>query len=439
MTTNKVKHTLVPKLRFNEYNDIWLNLSFQDIILKSNQGVNTTTEKVEYSNSGYIVVRSNNISENKISFEDVKYVDEDTFKKIKSPCKPIKGDILYCNIGSALGSAALFELNKEIVINWNVFRIQPNTSIVDNFFLTQYLNRIRKIMRGFATESTMPFISSKAFNLVKFTIPTLPEQHKIASFLGAVDEKIQLLTRKKELLENYKKGAMQQLFSQKLRFKDDTSTGLSAGNGKDFPEWEEKRFKDIYTFYSTNSLSREKLNYEGGSVKNIHYGDIHTKFKSHFDFKNELVPFINSDVDLSKIKNENYCQEGDLVIADASEDYADIGKSIEIINIQNEKVVAGLHTLLARPNKGEMCVGFSGHLLKSANFRKQLMIIAQGSKVLSISTGRVGLIKINLPSYNEQQKIASFLSAIDEKIEAVNQQITQSQTFKRGLLQKMFV
>ena len=165
---NEKKKTLVPQLRFSGFEGEWKNLKFPEMIVKSNQGVNTTTEKVEYSNSGYTVVRSNNISENDISFEEVKYVDEETFKKIKSSCKPKKGDILYCNIGSALGSAALYLLDDDIIINWNVFRIQPDFSIVDNFFMTQELNRIRKTMRRFATESTMPFISSKAFNFIKF-------------------------------------------------------------------------------------------------------------------------------------------------------------------------------------------------------------------------------------------------------------------------------
>jgi type I restriction enzyme S subunit len=265
----------------------------------------------------------------------------------------------------------------------------------------------------------------------KFSFPSLPEQQKIASFLSAVDEKLQQLTKKKALLEHYKKGVMQQLFSGQLRFKDE--------NGNDYPDWEEKLFSDLYSFHSTNSLSRDKLNYDAGSVYNIHYGDIHTKFKTAFNLNEAYIPFVNDDVDLSKIKTDSYCNNGDLVMADASEDYADIGKTIELIDLKDENVLAGLHTFLARPITSKTTIGFFSVLLKSWSMRKQIMVIAQGTKVLSLSTTRVGKLKLKLPIIEEQQKIATYVSRIDTKIAAVTHQITQTQTFKKGLLQGMFV
>jgi type I restriction enzyme S subunit len=156
-----------------------------------------------------------------------------------------------------------------------------------------------------------------------------------------------------------------------------------------FPEfngdWEEKEYGEIFSFKVTNSLSRENLNYESGEVKNIHYGDIHTKFNTLFDITKEYVPFINKEIKVSRITDENYCKEGDLVIADASEDYADVGKCIEITNLNDEKVLAGLHTFLARPNLFEMAIGFNGYLMKSPKVRLQIMTIAQGTKVLVIT------------------------------------------------------
>lgn len=212
----------------------------------------------------------------------------------------------------------------------------------------------------------------------------------------------------------------------KLRFKE-----FSGG-------WEEKRFGDIYSFYSTNSFSRDNLNYEQGHVRNIHYGDIHTKFSTLFKLENENIPFINPDVNLAKIKEENYCLVGDLVIADASEDYNDIGKSIEIISLNDEKTLAGLHTFLARPNKHNMALGFVGSLLKSWNVRKQIMTIAQGTKVLSLSSGRLSEVTLNIPSISEQQKIASFLSAIDTKIILRQAQGERLKQYKKAMMQKIF-
>ncbi len=209
-----------------------------------------------------------------------------------------------------------------------------------------------------------------------------------------------------------------------------------------FPEFEEKwslrKFNKIYSFYTTNSLSRDKLNYEDGTVKNIHYGDIHTKFATLFDIEKEKVPFINSDVDLSKIKDENFCQEGDLLIADASEDYNDIGKTTEIINLDNQRLISGLHTFHARPNKYKMALGFPGYLLQSWKVRKQVMTIAQGTKVLSLATSRLGNIDLVITSLPEQQKIASFLTDVDTKITQLTKKKALLAQYKKGVMQKIF-
>lgn len=203
-------------------------------------------------------------------------------------------------------------------------------------------------------------------------------------------------------------------------------------------DWTVFNFSQLYSFKTTNSLSRDKLNYESGDVKNIHYGDIHKIFKTQFNILEENVPYINEDVDLSKIKKENYCQEGDLVIADASEDYSDIGKSIEIINVDNQKVLAGLHTFLARPTSNKTYKGFTSYILKSWRLRKQIMTIAQGTKVLSISTGRLNKIKLTIPPLPEQQKIASFLTAVDKRINLLQRKATLLEDYKKGVMQKLF-
>ena len=151
-------------------------------------------------------------------------------------------------------------------------------------------------------------------------------------------------------------------------------------------------------------------------IKNIHYGDIHTKFATLFDIEKELVPFINKEIDLSKVQPDNYVMDGDLIFADASEDYNDIGKSIEIVNINGKKILSGLHTILARPNKSIMALGFAGYLMKVNNIRLQIQKEAQGTKVLGISSRRLAKITIPIPSLNEQIKIAKFFFAIDNKI-----------------------
>lgn len=204
-------------------------------------------------------------------------------------------------------------------------------------------------------------------------------------------------------------------------------------------EWTFEPFKKLYELQTTNSLSRDKLNYQHGAVKNIHYGDIHTKFSTLFDLSKETVPFVNETEPLEKIKPESYCQETDVVFADASEDMDDIGKSIEIVNLNNEKLISGLHTLLARQRKNKLVKGFAGYLFKSAPLRRQIQKEAQGAKVLGISAGRISTINVPYPeSKHEQQKITDCLASIDELITLHTQKLNALKDHKKGLMKQLF-
>jgi type I restriction enzyme S subunit len=209
-----------------------------------------------------------------------------------------------------------------------------------------------------------------------------------------------------------------------------------------FPEfkegWCETFYHEIYSFKTTNSFSRDKLNYDNGVIKNIHYGDIHTKFKSQFDITKEDLPFVNEDIDIAKISDESFVKEGDLVIADASEDYNDIGKTIEIISLNKEKVVAGLHTFLARKESELMVLGFASFLMQTRKVRLEVMRIAQGTKVLGISYKRLGNIPLFIPRPEEQQKIASFLTAIDTRIKLLEEKKAKLEQYKKGVMLKLF-
>lgn len=204
-------------------------------------------------------------------------------------------------------------------------------------------------------------------------------------------------------------------------------------------EWCIEPMGNLFIFLSTNSLSRDKLNYESGQVKNIHYGDIHTKFQTRFKLQEEKVPYINESELIDKIKPDSYCLEGDMVFADASEDMKDIGKSIEIVDLSNEKLISGLHTILARPKNKTFAIGFLGYLFQSLPLRFQIQKEAQGAKVLGISGRKMSKIDILYPEdKKEQQKIFEIFSALDDLILAVNQKINNLNSYKRGLFQLLF-
>lgn len=204
-------------------------------------------------------------------------------------------------------------------------------------------------------------------------------------------------------------------------------------------EWKGKPMSELYMFMRNNALSREKLNYESGSIKNVHYGDIHTKFPAQFDITKERVPFVNSTEEVPDDESDDYCVEGDLIFADASEDTNDVGKSMEVIVLNGELLLSGQHTILARRRDNTITLGFGGHLFRSAAIRSRIRKEAQGTKVYSISSSRLGTIDVTYPQDEaEQQKIADCLTSLDEVIAAQGRKVEALKAHKRGLMQQLF-
>jgi type I restriction enzyme S subunit len=278
-------------------------------------------------------------------------------------------------------------------------------------------------------------LSKDALKEIEFPYPNPKEQEKIAYCLSSLDKVIEEHSQRLDLLNNYKKGLIQNLFPQEgekvpsYRFREFKKDGA----------WLKETVGDVYDFKVTNSFAREYLNYEYVTVKNIHYGDIHTKFNTLFDITRENVPFINTDVSIDKIRKECYCIVGDIVFADASEDMNDVGKSIEIVNLNKEKLVSGLHTLLARQKEKKLAIGFGGYLFKSDWVRKQIQREAQGAKVLGISATRISNVQISYPrNHKEQEAISLCLSSLDEVIISQTEKIKQLKQHKKGLIQGLF-
>ena len=162
-------------------------------------------------------------------------------------------------------------------------------------------------------------------------------------------------------------------------------------------EWQNICLKNVFEYYSTNSLSREQLSNDG-IIKNIHYGDIHKKYSATVD--------VEKDVD-TYIKDTNYknkyelCKNNDLIFADASEDYEGIGKAIELINIKCN-TISGLHTILARDYKNVFAPKFKGYYFNSPKLHNQIRILANGFKVFGISKDTINKLDVNIPTINEQ-------------------------------------
>ncbi len=417
-TTTQTKN--VPKLRFPEFSGAWKLASLSGVAGAGQYGMNAAAKKFDGVNK---YLRITDIDEETRRFLYKDLTSPSGIKEKKYLLE--EGDIVFSRTGASTGKTYIYNKNDGKVY-FAGFLIRFKVGRTANSYFT-YIQTLRhnylRWVTLTSTRSGQPGINAQEFGNYKFFLSEITEQQKIADFLTAVDERIEGLVRKIELLKKYKKGVMQKIFSQQIRFKD--------GNGKEFPDWEEKKFVAIYEFLKTNSLSRDRLA-DAGKIKNIHYGDIHVKLSTNFDSSKKTISYLTAEI------NSDFCQSGDLVIADASEDRIDIGKAIEIIKTNGDRIVAGLHTFLVRSISG-IALGFSGYLMQSPQIRKNLWRIATGASVLGISKTELGKIVINLPRKEEQQKIADFLTSIDEKIEAEEKKLTEAKKFKKFLLQGMFV
>lgn len=282
----------------------------------------------------------------------------------------------------------------------------------NNEFVYYWITNNKKEFLKRASGSTFLEISKNEIQKIKITIPSLPEQTKIANFLTAIDTKIQQLTQKKALLEQYKKGVMQQLFSQKIRFKDE--------NGQDYPDWEEKRLGDIAEITGGGTPDTSIKKYWNGHIEWFTPTELKSKYVSNSQRKLSVAGVKESSAKILPVGTVLFTSRA--TVGDVS------------IALKECTTNQGFQSFIVSKNYNNEFVYY--WITKN---KKEFLKRASGSTFLEISKNEIQRIKIFTPILKEQIKIANFLIAIDIKIETVLKQIEQTQAYKKGLLQQMFI
>lgn len=266
---------------------------------------------------------------------------------------------------------------------------------------------------------------------------THAEQQKIATALSDTDNLISELEKFIEKKQAIKTATMQQLLTGKTRLpefslrKDGTPKAYKDSELGQIPEdWDIKTYGEIFKFLSTANNARDDLT-EEGDYSYIHYGDIHTKFNECIDCEKVSFP----QIDKEKVSSV-FVKSGDLVMADASEDYAGIGKSIEMINV-NIKIVAGLHTFLLRDEKQYYVDGFKAYLHLIPKVKKSMDRLATGLKVYSLSKTVLKTILLPVPLKEEQSAIVAFFNDMNLDIDISEQKLEKLKLIKQGMMQEL--
>jgi restriction endonuclease S subunit len=298
-----------------------------------------------------------------------------------------------------------------------VVRLNQEFDTIWCYYLLGYLN-----LNQYSTGQAQPGLSIQNLEKVTCVIPpSKQEQQKIASFLSVVDKKIQLLKKQQTHLELYKKGVMQKIFSRELRFKDE--------NGKDFPEWELKKLGDIgNTFNGLTGKTKEDF---GNGLPYIQYKQI---------FDNSSIDISKCDlVQITASDKQQRVQFGDAFFTVSSETPNEIGTASVLLEKVDEMYLNSFCFGFRPKSLSETSPYFLRYLFRSPLFRKQIVKLAQGSTRYNMSKVELLKLTVLMPSNLEQEKIGSFLSAIDEKIDHFKEQIRLTEEWKKGLLQQMFV
>lgn len=288
----------------------------------------------------------------------------------------------------------------------------------NTFWLAQRIEYLK--LNRLSESSAQPGLSVGKLLRLKLFVPHLFEQQKTASFLTSIDTKITQLTKKKSLVEQYKKGVMQKIFSQEIRFKDD--------KGKEYSEWKEKKLSDLGI--TLNGLT-------GKTKENFGSGKPYIQYKQIFDSSKINVKNCGF-VEITSSDNQTKAQYGDAFFTTSSETPNEIGTASVLLDEVDEMYLNSF-CFGFRVKQTLLYPSFSQFLFRSNDFRKKMIPLAQGSTRYNISKSSFLKLKVYLPPTEEQNKIADFLSAIDDKIEVLNNLIEKTATFKKGLLQQMFV
>ena len=406
-----------PKLRFPAFNGDWEEEIFGDIAsIRSASRVH----KNEWTEQGVPFFRTSDVvSHHKGTDNKKAYISSELFDELSAKSGKVKRHDLLVTGGGSIGvpylvpnDAPLYFKDGDLL--WFKISEQIHSYLLYTYFSTAIFRRYLTSVTHIGTIAHYTIEQAKD---TPVTLPTLPEQTKIANFLTAVDGRIRQLTEKKSLLEDFKKGVMQQLFSQAIRFKDD--------HGNDFPDWEEKKLGEACSFIKDGTHGThpddDTSDYLLLSAKNIKNG------KVTLDQTDRRI----SEKEYGSIYKNYALERGDILLT--------VVGTIGRVAIYKDEAKIAFQRSVAFLRFDEDSPNFMYQQFCHEFFQKALLRRQVTSAQPGIYLGDIAKISVFFPCADEQTKIANFLSAIDRKIESVATQITETQTFKRGLLQQMFV
>ena len=401
--TNEIKN--VPELRFPEFEDEWKQKRLGEVAEIIGGGTPSTSNP-QYWGGDINWYSPIEIGENIYLNESKNKITKMGLKKSSAKILPI-GSVLFTS-RAGIGNTAI--LKKEAATNQGFKSIVPKDNKLDTYFIFSRTNELKKYGEINGAGSTFVEVSGKEMEKMPMLFPEISEQQKIGNFFSKLDRQIELEEQKLEKLEEQKKGYMQQIFSQELRFKDE--------NGNDYPTWKKTTIKEVAKL----TVGKSKKNENTGKYIIM---DMGTVTKNGTMLTHKSTPHEN-----------DLLNKGDLVMP--KDDIGGghiIGKTVFIP--ESQKYVLGDHVYRLETKK---CNGLFLHFyINSDIVNRSLKRKVTGSAQLGLNRKSVEEELVKVPYLEEQEKIGAFFSKLDTFIEKQLSKIELLKERKKGFLQKMFV
>jgi type I restriction enzyme, S subunit len=398
---------IVPTLRFPGFEGEWEQKKLGEIG-EIFAGGTPSTIKPEYWNGSIRWMNSGELNLKQV-YEVAGRITESGLKNSSTKLLP-----KYCVLiglagqGKTRGTVAMNMV--ELCTNQSIASISPTNSIISSFLYHNLDNRYEELRALSTGDGGRGGLNLQIIKSIKIYAPHIKEQQKIASFLSSVDQCLKELQRQKGLQNQYKKGCMQQLFGQQLRFKDE--------NAKLYPDWEIKELKELGEIRTGKTPSTtDKSLWQGNELQFVTPTDIQDS-----KYQYQVERYVSKTSEIKPLPSKSILYTCIASIGKISLSIfpcitnQQINAVVPFINVCNEYLY--YYLLYLTPKIRAQQATTTLPIINKSDFSK---------------------FKIQLPCLEEQTKIANFLSAIDEQINIVKQQITLAQQFKKGLLQQMLV
>jgi len=392
----------VPKLRFSDFEGDWQTTRLNSLVTSIDSGWSPNCDSRPAKSNEWGVLKTTSVTWSGYDENENKKLPDSLVARPNIEVQ--ENDILITRAGpvNRVGVVALVSSTRpKLMLSDKLIRLRSCKEVYPPFLsrsisgagVQKYL-AARKSGLAEAQANISQDILRKAPVKVP---PTKLEQQKIADFLTAVDTKIEQLTQKEVLLKQYKKGVMQKIFSQEIRFK--------ADDGSEFPEWEDNHLSDLVDIQKGSQLNKDTLTEQG------------------------TYPALNGGINPSGYTNDWNTESGTVTISEG-------GNSCGYVNLVKTRFWSGGHNYSLQKVKASTSSQYLYQYLKF--LEPKIMRLRVGSGLPNIQKGDLSCFEMKLPCLKEQEKISGLLGGLDEKIRRSQEQISSAKTFKKGLLQQMF-